>query len=214
MLTLEIEAAATEQRKRFLHVGSGMLRKAQTTRGFAADEWDELRLDIDEDVAPDIIGTMTDMSAVPDGSVDAIFSSHNIEHLYAHEVPLAIAEFLRVLRPDGFVVVTCPDLQSVCKLVAEDKLTEAAYVTRAGAIAPLDILYGFRPALASGNHYMAHHCGFTLKVLSQTLHGCGFAAVAGARREAPFFDLWALATKSPMEEGRLWELASQHFPMA
>jgi len=69
-------------------------------------------LDIDPSVAPDIVGTMTDMSAVATASIDAIFSSHNIEHLYPHEVPIALAEFLRVLKDDGFAVVTCPDLRS------------------------------------------------------------------------------------------------------
>lgn len=199
--------------RRFLHLGCGPLRKHQTTRGFNTDAWTELRLDIDEKVEPDIIGTMTDMSAVADTSVDAIFSSHNIEHLYAHEVPVALAEWLRVLKPDGFVVVTCPDLQSVAKLIAEDKLTEPAYQTPSGPVAPLDILYGYRLALAMGNHYMAHHCGFTLKVLSQTLHANGFASVAAARREAPFFDLWALASKKSLEGDDLWALARQHFPV-
>jgi len=44
--------------------------------------WKEIRLDIDPANAPDILGTMLDMPAVADGSVDAIYSSHNIEHLY------------------------------------------------------------------------------------------------------------------------------------
>ena len=112
--------------KTFLHVGCGHTRKNETTKGFNTAGWTELRLDIDASVAPDIIGTMTDMTAVASESVDAIFSSHNIEHLYPHEVPIALAEFLRVLKPDGFLVVTCPDLQEVCRLVAEDKLLEAA----------------------------------------------------------------------------------------
>ena len=64
-----------------LHVGCGSKRKNQTTRGFNKDNWQELRLDIDPSVNPDIIGTMTDMSALENSSVDAIFSSHNIEHL-------------------------------------------------------------------------------------------------------------------------------------
>ena len=102
----------------FLHIGCGPKRKEQTTRGFNTADWNELRLDIDASVAPDITGTMTDMSALADASVDAIFSSHNIEHLYPHEVPVALAEFKRVLKPDGFAVITCPDLQSVCALVA------------------------------------------------------------------------------------------------
>jgi hypothetical protein len=212
MLAIKEREAVTATRRTFLHVGSGVLRKAQTTPGFNSPDWDELRLDIDEKVAPDIIGTMTDMSAVPSGSVEGIFSSHNIEHLFAHEVPVALAEFLRVLSQDGFVVITCPDLQTVCKLVAEDKLTATAYNTGAGdPITPLDILYGYRRSLALGNHYMAHHCGFTLNVLVQTLYGCGFATVAAVRRE-PYFDLWALATKSPMSDDALWALAREHFP--
>jgi len=42
---------------------------------------------------PDIIGSMTDMSAVGSASMDALFSSHNIEHLYPHQVFLALLEF-------------------------------------------------------------------------------------------------------------------------
>ena len=198
----------------FLHVGCGTKRKDQTTRGFNRPEWQELRLDIDPAVAPDIVGSMTDMSAVASESVDAIFSSHNIEHLYPHEVPVALKEFLRVLKPDGFLVLTCPDLQSVCALVAEDKLLEPCYTAPAGPIAPIDILYGFRPALARGNLYMAHRCGFTQRVLISTLIAAGFAQVVAMRRGyAPYFDLWALATKSPMEEGALRRLAAEHFPI-
>jgi len=120
--------------KSFLHVGCGPKHKDQTTIGFNTDEWQEIRFDIDESVQPDLVGTMTDMSSVESESVDALFSSHNIEHLYPHEVPVALKEFSRVLKSDGFVVITCPDLQSVCKLVAEDKLTDAAYVSPAGPI--------------------------------------------------------------------------------
>lgn len=195
-----------------LHVGCGPKRKDQTTRGFATDAWRELRLDIDASVAPDLIGTMTDMSAVADASVDAIFSSHNIEHLYPHEVPLALAEFRRVLKPDGFAIITCPDLQSVCALVAEDKLTDPAYISPAGPITPLDILYGHRPALAQGNLFMAHHCGFTQKVLIGTLHAAGFVKVAIKRRLHPYYDLWAIATKAERDDATLRALAEEHFP--
>ena len=196
----------------FLHVGCGPKHKDQTTRGFNTPEWTELRLDIDQNVNPDIVGTMMDMLAVADASVDAVFSSHNIEHLYPHEVPLVLKEFLRVLRPDGFTVITCPDLQAVCALVAEDKLTETAYTSPAGPIAPLDILYGHRPPMARGNLFMAHRCGFTQKVLTGTLQGSGFATVAATRRGHPFYDLWAVATKSAQDEAALRDLARVHFP--
>ena len=197
--------------KTFLHVGCGPKKKDQTTQSFAQNEWQEIRLDIDPAAKPDIVGTMLDMSAVATESVDAIFSSHNIEHLYPHEVPQALKEFLRVLKPDGFVVVTCPDLQSVARLIADDRLTEPAYTAPAGPIAPLDILYGHRPQLAAGNLYMAHRCGFTLKVLIGTLQANGFASVAGKQRDSAF-DLWALATKQTMPEDDLRQLAGLHFP--
>jgi predicted SAM-dependent methyltransferase len=199
---------------KLLHIGCGPKRKDRTTRGFNTPDWTEIRLDIDASVSPDVIGTMTDMSAVDTESVDAVYSSHNIEHLYPHEVPLALAEFLRVLKLDGFFVVTCPDLQSVCALIAQDKLTEAAYTSPAGPIAPLDILYGHRPAMAQGNLYMAHRCGFTQKVLSGTLQSCGFKSIATmARGRAPFFDLFAVASKSERSEEQMRELAQLHFPV-
>lgn len=195
-----------------LHVGCGPKRKDRTTPGFNTADWDELRLDIDAAVAPDLIGTMTDMRAVASGQVDAVFSSHNIEHLYPHEVPVALAEFLRVLNADGFAVVTCPDLQSVAALIAEDKLTEPAYTSPAGPIAPLDILYGHRPQLAAGNLYMAHKCGFTQRVLAGTLRAAGFGTVVSAKRGAPHFDLWALASKAERSEDAMRALAGEHFP--
>jgi SAM-dependent methyltransferase len=197
--------------KTFLHVGCGGSNKSRTTAPFASDDWQELRLDINEAVQPDIVGTMIDMKAVPDESVDAIFSAHNIEHLYPHEVPLALAEFLRVLRPDGFAVITCPDLQTVAALVAEDKLTDQAYLSPSGPIAPLDILFGFRPQIAAGNLFMAHHCGFTKKVLGHTLLSSGFMSIASLRREASF-DLWALASKRLLPEAEVLQLAGAHFP--
>jgi hypothetical protein len=109
------------------------------------------------------------------------------------------------------VVMTCPDLQSVCAQVAEDKLTDTAYVSAAGPIAPLDILYGLRPAMAAGNLYMSHRCGFTLKVLLGTLQDAGFLKVLGRRRPKQF-DLWALACMADIDDARLKELAWEFFP--
>lgn len=195
----------------FLHVGCGPKHKAQTTQGFNTPEWKELRFDIDASVQPDVQGSMTDMSALQVGQVDAIFSSHNIEHLYPHEVPVALAEFVRVLSADGFAVITCPDLRSVCALVAQDKLTEPAYTAPAGPIAPLDILYGHRPPMAQGNLYMAHRCGFTQKVLAATLQAAGFKTVASKARP-DYFDLWALASKAEVGAEAMRALAAQHFP--
>ena len=87
----------------FLHVGCGPVKQAQIP-GFSNSNWKEIRFDIDKNVNPDIEGTLTDMSKVESGSVDAIYSSHNIEHVYPHEVPIVLNEFFRVLKKDGIVV--------------------------------------------------------------------------------------------------------------
>jgi len=154
---------------------------------------------------------MTDMKAVSSGAVDAIYSSHNIEHLYPHEVDVALTEFSRVLNSDGFVFITCPDLQSVAKLIAEDKLLETAYISPSGPISPIDILYGYRPSIAKGNFYMCHRTGFTLKTLTKTLKNSGFNSVVGGRREAAF-DLFCLAFKKKLTEKELLEMAEIYFP--
>jgi predicted SAM-dependent methyltransferase len=196
-------------KKTLLHVGCGPLRPGRSIQGF--EDWRELRFDIDPEVKPDLLGTMTDMLSVETASVDAIFSSHNIEHLYPHEVPVALAEFQRVLKPEGYVVITCPDLQSVCALVADDKLTETAYDSPAGPISALDILYGHRAAMNQGNLYMAHRCGFTKKVLAGTLQGAGFKKTASIKRTR-FLDLWIVGTKMDVSSEQLQSLAVQHFP--
>jgi ubiquinone/menaquinone biosynthesis C-methylase UbiE len=130
---------------------------------------------------------------VASASVDAVWSSHNLEHLFASEVPLALGEFFRVLRPGGAALITLPDLQAVAELVASDKLEDVAYVSPAGPIAPLDMIYGYGASIARGNVFMAHRTGFTAKTLAGALGRAGFCQVQ-VEREG--FNLWALADKA------------------
>lgn len=177
-----------------LHVGCGAAHPDKVPAAFfAPGAWAEVRLDIDPDVAPDIIASITDMSVVADGSVDAVWSSHNVEHLFAHEVPVALAEFHRVLRPGGFALIATPDLQQAAALIAEGRLEDAAYQSAMGPIAPLDILYGFRPSIAAGNHFMGHRTGFTAETLQRLLLAAGFASAQVIRDG--HFALWATATR-------------------
>lgn len=189
---------ASDEGQRFLHVGCGRNRKQNTLPIFNNGDWHEIRYDIDPAAQPDIVGSMTDMGAVMDASVDAIYTSHTIEHLYAHEVAFALKEFLRVLKHDGVAVIICPDLQSVCALVAANQLTEPAYHSPAGPIAPLDILFGHQAAIASGNTFMAHRGGFTRDTLAAALAAAGFGSVAVLCRPEQF-DLWAFASKRELE---------------
>ena len=199
--------------KILLNVGAGHPKSgARIPHAFQSAEWKEVRLDIDPANEPDVIGTMLDMSAVANESADALYSSHTIEHLYPNEIPQAMKEFLRVLKPQGYAVITCPDLQAAAEMIAQDKLMETAYTTGSGmVVTPFDIVYSHREYTGRDKPYMAHHCGFTLKVLNGTLRSNGFASVAGKRR-ARGLDLWVVATKQQMDEGALRELAEKVLP--
>lgn len=198
--------------KKFLHVGCGQSQQQHTTKGFADKSWREVRFDIDESASPDIIGDVLNLDMIDSNSYDAIFSSHNIEHVYAYQVPLMLKEFLRVLKPGGYFVVTCPNLQAVAKLVAKDRLTEVAYVSPAGPITPQDVIFGHSASLEQGNEYMAHKTGFTPKTLRNVLTESGFGSVAILARERKL-DIWAIATKQKARnEAKLKELAELHFP--
>jgi SAM-dependent methyltransferase len=196
--------------KTFLHVGCGPQNKSRL-KGFNSAEWREIRFDIDPSVSPDIEGTLTDMRAVPTGSVDAIYSSHNIEHVFPHEVHTALLEFHRVLREDGIVVLTCPDLASVCQAVANDRLLEPLYQSSQGPIAPIDILYGHRDSIANGKVYMAHKTGFTYSTLNDALFKAGFKFNFGAARPS-LYDLWIVSFKQRMADEEGAEIARIYLP--
>ena len=57
----------------------------------------------------------TNLSEVPTASVDVIEHHHLIEHLSAADLDRALAEWARVLKPDGLLVVSAPDLETVLK---------------------------------------------------------------------------------------------------
>ncbi|MFM7393241.1 MAG: hypothetical protein ACKO22_02480 [Cyanobium sp.] len=108
-------------------------------------------------------------------------------------------------------MITCPDLQTIAALVAEDRLVDPAYTSGMGPITPLDMMYGHRASLEAGNLYMAHRCGFTLKVLQATMRAAGFAQCASLRRPRAF-DLWILATVAPWPEDALRAAAQRLLP--
>ncbi len=196
--------------KTLLHVGCAFLDKSHLM-GFNSDNCKEIRFDIDERRKPDIVGTLTDMKLVETGSVDAVYSAYNIDHIYPHEVPIALKEFYRVLKEDGIVVIRCPDIQSVCEAVAQDKLLEHLYESPAGPISPIDILFGNRKAVAKGNEYMAKKCGFTYSVLNTAFFKAGFKARYGGR-DTNGWELALVAFKQKKPEEEIKKIANSFFP--
>jgi predicted SAM-dependent methyltransferase len=192
--------------KTLLNVGCGFSNKSEL-KGFDNDDWEEIRLDIDSTVKPDIVGTLTDMSLVETGSVDTVYSSYNLDHIYAHEVPIALKEFYRVLNEDGIALVKCPDIQSVCELIAQDKLFEPLYDSVLGPIYPIDVIYGNRQEIQLGNEYMAKKVGFTYSLLNKAFAAAGFKSRYGGRMPTNGGELAIVAFKQKIPEEQIKQIA-------
>ena len=160
-----------------LHVGCGSEPLPEWLAGFT-----ETRLDINPAVNPDIVASMLDLGDI--GPFDAILCVHALEHLSPHEVAIALAEFRRVLRDGGHLMVFVPDLEGVQP--TDDVLFESP----AGPISGLDLIYGFRPALAD-NPYMQHKTGFVQDTLRRALSG--FSRVIVNRLSC--YDMMGVAVK-------------------
>lgn len=186
--------------KKVLHVGCGKKSITDMPLGFQDGSWHEVRFDINEDLKPDIVGTITDMVSVENSSMDALFSSHNLEHVFPHEVIGVLKEFRRTIIDDGFVVVTCPDIQEVCRHVAEGggRLIKPLFDSPVGPVRPIDILYGHIASVAKGEIHMAHKTGFDLHTLAASFKAAGFSLYTGYR-DLKTYELWMIGFKNPID---------------
>jgi SAM-dependent methyltransferase len=188
--------SAKTWRRVFLNAGCGSSGSSRLPPVF--HNWDQIRVDIDPGLKPDLVANIVDLSAIPDASIDAIWCSHCIEHLFAHQVPMALAEFRRVLRGDGFACLIVPDLQEISHWIANDRLHETIYESSAGPVTAHDMIWGFGPAIANGMMGMAHRCGFTPTVFLEYLKGAGFSEIV-LRRKTSNLELAGLALQKPSE---------------
>lgn len=164
---------------KLLHAGSG---------GDPLPPWfgnvEEIRLDIDPGMRPDIVASMTDMGQI--GDFDVVFCSHALEHLYPHEVPVALQEFRRVLRPGGYAMILVPDLEGVRPTL------DVLYHSAAGPITGLDMIYGHAGSITK-SPFMMHKMGFIQSTMKKYLDDAGFSRTEAKR--IPSFNLLGVGIK-------------------
>lgn len=159
--------------------------------------WQHLLLDIDATRDADIVCDARELGRFDAARFDAIYCSHNLEHYYRHDVPRVLAGFRHVLKPDGFAEIRVPDLEAVFRKVTDGALglEDELYVSPAGSIAVIDVIYGWSKEIeSSGQDFFAHKTGFTSNTLAATLQRAGFQEVWMAQALTAY-ELRALAFK-------------------
>ena len=148
-------------------------------------DFEHLILDIDERVAPDILGDARKLKEQAACSFEAVYCSHNLEHYHEHEVETVLSGFLHILKSGGFAHIVVPDIEAVINTVAREKigLTDHLYVTRSGIpIRPLDVIYGWSKEIRdSGQDYFSHKTGFSEATLTEKLRASGFTKIFSSK---------------------------------
>ena len=168
-------ATKSDGMKKVLNVGGNSKAIALPPQYAGFDHW---LLDIDPRGSPDIVCDARELNTLEEGSFDAVYCSHNLEHYYRHDVPKVLGGFLHVLKDGGFVQIRVPDINEVMRLTIERGLDidDVLYTSPAGPIMVLDVLYGYSVEIeSSGQDFYAHKTGFTEKSLLAAMERAGFS---------------------------------------
>lgn len=122
-----------------------------------------LTVDIDPSHAPDIVADACDLGGLASGSVSEICASHILEHLPWPLAYQALAEWGRVLRPQGRLRLAVPDMGMLAGLVADGRNVWTA----------MGLIYGLGRL---ENPLEAHQYGYTAPMLRDVLRSLGFGA--------------------------------------
>ena len=112
---------------------------------------------------PDLL---CDVSCVPlpDGQADEVLSVHILEHFYEWEVPVVLAEWARLLKSGGKLIIEMPDVYKAAQNLLNSSSDQMAMWP----------LYGDNTLM---NPLMCHKWGWTYKTLRPYLQKAGFGDI-------------------------------------
>ncbi|MDY6991152.1 MAG: methyltransferase domain-containing protein [Pseudomonadota bacterium] len=125
---------------------------------------------------PDVLCDLHQLTPFADNSVDEILSVHVIEHFWRWEVVAVLKEWVRVLKPQGQMILECPNLLSAC-LEFVNNPEQCAGPGPEGQ-RTMWVFYG-DPAWQ--DPLMNHRWGYTPKSLAQVMFEAGLVNL----RQAP-----------------------------
>lgn len=109
---------------------------------------------------------LCDAGAIPlqSGVADEVMALHLIEHFYLWEVPAVLAEWRRLLKPGGRLILELPNLEAACRNLLSGRNDQMCMWP----------LYGDP---GHEDPYMCHRWGYTPKTIKELLVGNAFAEV-------------------------------------
>ncbi|HYI61136.1 MAG TPA: methyltransferase domain-containing protein [Acidimicrobiales bacterium] len=130
-----------------------------------------------------------------DGTVEAVYSSHTLEHMYLDVAEGLLAECRRVLRPGGRIRLALPDGEQIARALVEDGSAEAARrYNEALAAAP-----AAQPPRTRLSHLVSgayHRWQPTYPLVREMLEDVGFVACTRRQyRDGELPDLAAVETR-------------------
>ena len=121
---------------------------------------------------PDVVCDLHRLTPFEDDSVDEILSVHVIEHFWRWEVSSVLKEWVRVLKPGGFMILECPNLLSAAAELLKNPLAGAGAGPEAQRT--MWVFYG-DPAWE--DPYMIHRWGYTPESLIELMEEAGLVDV-------------------------------------
>lgn len=135
----------------------------------------------------DHVQSAVDLSNLPSDTYDLVIAKDVVEHLSWWDVPTALGEWLRVVRPGGHLVVETPNAEELVQLIANPS---AAGLRRWGGESDWQrfsrVAYGHQDYPEN-----FHGCYFTPEWLEELLLDAGAAKVETLHRDLFRFQLRA-----------------------
>jgi len=127
-----------------LELGAGyghFMNHIHCSRRIAVDKWDGLLRYVEPEVIAHI-GDVTDLSFVPDGSVDFVFASNLVEHLAQAEFGVLLERVRTKLKPGGTLNLLQPNYRFAYREYFDDYTHVAVYSDR--SLADFLASHGYR----------------------------------------------------------------------
>jgi predicted SAM-dependent methyltransferase len=123
-------------------------------------------LDIQPRLEVDFIGCVTDLSKFYSNSFKDIYASHVLEHIPQTKMVNTLLELRRILRDDGRLMISVPDMDVLCRLFLDKTLSldERFHVMR--------IIFGGQ---VDANDF--HYVGLNMDLMVDSLRTAGFSRI-------------------------------------